>query len=452
MTNQYRLIKVEQVKKTVTDLVKEVNTKLDPLMLETLKLALPNEVSDTGRDILEQLIRNFELARDRQFPYCQDTGASVVFLEIGERVTFDQEGLLEAINQAVAVGYQEGYLRKSIVRDPLENRVNTGSNTPAMIHTEIVPGNEFKISVMAKGGGCENMSTFKSLPPSAGVEGLKKFVLDTVINSGGNPCPPIFLGIGIGGDFEKCAILAKKSLFREIGERNPNPFYANLEAEILELVNKSGVGPMGIGGRTTCLDVFVETFPCHIASLPVAINVECHAHRAKTVELEGELIRDYPLQKTEYVSESDPGQDVIEQIRSLVDSGKPRDEILLQSAELLRNSFPKYNWVGFYLVDGEELVLGPYVGKPSPHTRISFDSGICGAAAREQKTVIVNDVNQDSCYLACSLETKSEIVVPIWKEGRIVGEIDIDSDELTAFNDHDRGLLEQITAILSQVF
>jgi fumarate hydratase subunit alpha len=285
MENGYRIIELDQIRETVRKTVVEINSQLNPLMLQAIREALPKEESETGRDILEQLIKNFELARDKKMPYCQDTGSSVVFVEIGERVRFNSEGLHEAINQGVAAGYQEGYLRKSIVGDPLENRTNTGNNTPAMIHTEIVPGDKFKISVMAKGGGCENMSTFKSLPPSARVEGVKKFVVDTVINSGGNPCPPIFLGIGIGGNFEKCAILAKKSLFREIGERHPNPFYANLEKEILELVNKSGVGPMGLGGRTTCLDVFIETYPCHIASLPVAVNVECHAHRTKTVEL-----------------------------------------------------------------------------------------------------------------------------------------------------------------------
>jgi fumarate hydratase subunit alpha len=285
MQNGYRVIELEQIKETVRQAVKEICSQLNPLMLQAMKEALPKEESETGRDILEQLIRNFELAQSKKMPYCQDTGTSVVFVEMGERVRFNSEGLHEAINQGIAAGYQEGFLRKSIVGDPLENRTNTGNNTPAMIHTEIVPGDKFKISVMAKGGGCENMSVFKSLPPSAGVEGVKRFVLDTVINSGGNPCPPIFLGIGIGGSFEKCAILAKKSLFREIGERHSNPFYANLEKEILELVNKSGVGPMGLGGRTTCLDVFIETYPCHIASLPVAVNVECHAHRTKTIEL-----------------------------------------------------------------------------------------------------------------------------------------------------------------------
>jgi fumarate hydratase subunit alpha len=285
MENGYRIIELDLIRETVRQAVKEICSQLNPLMLQAIKEALPKEESETGRDILEQLIKNFALAQSKGIPYCQDTGTSVVFVEIGERVRFNSEGLYEAINQGIASGYQDGFLRRSIVSDPLENRTNTGTNTPAMIHTEIVPGDKFKISVMAKGGGCENMSTFKSLPPSAGVEGVKKFVLDTVLNSGGNPCPPIFLGIGLGGSFEKCAILAKKSLFREIGERHPNPFYANLEKEILELVNKSGVGPMGLGGRTTCLDVFIETYPCHIASLPVAVNVECHAHRTKTVEL-----------------------------------------------------------------------------------------------------------------------------------------------------------------------
>ena len=452
MGNSNPTISLDKVTETVRALVKEISSQLDPKLLESFKLALPKEESETGRAILEQLIKNFELARDKKLPYCQDTGACVVFAEIGENARFDREGLLEAINQGVAAGYQEGFLRKSIVKDPLQDRTNTGTNTPAMIQAEIVPGDKLKLSVMAKGGGCENMSTFKSLPPSAGVEGVKKFVLETVVNSGGNPCPPIFLGIGIGGDFEKCAILAKKALFREIGERNPNPFYANLEMQILELVNKSGVGPMGLGGRVTCLDVFIEAFPCHIASLPVAINVECHAHRTKTVMLEGELPEEDTAESVIATTADLSSQETLSQIERLIQSGLNRDEILRQTAFVLQQNFPKYGWVGFYLMDGEELVLGPYLGLPSPHTRIKLDSGICGAAAREGKTVLVNDVSQDSRYLACSLDTKSEIVVPIWKEGKIVGEIDIDSDKLAAFDGRDRELLEGVSAVLSKMF
>ena len=282
---EYRIIALDKIKETLKNLVIEINSFLSPAMLEELENALKKEESETGKEILTQIISNFKLARDKKMPYCQDTGTSIVFLEIGERVKFDKEGLLESVNQAIAEGYEEGYLRKSIVGDPLEKRVNTKTNTPAVVHTEIVPRDKFKISVMAKGSGCENMSSFKALPPAAGVEGVKKFVLDTVLNAGGNPCPPLILGVGLGGDFEKCALLAKKALFRELRERHPNPYYANLEKELLELVNKSGVGPMGLGGRVTCLDVFIETFPTHIASLPVAVNVECHAHRTRTVEL-----------------------------------------------------------------------------------------------------------------------------------------------------------------------
>ncbi len=246
-------------------------------VLGALKRAVQTEESPTGREILEQIIENDRIARSEQVPMCQDTGFAVILLEVGQDVHI-QGDLREAVNEGVRQGYKEGYLRKSILGDPIK-RVNTKDNTPAVIHAELVPGDKVIVRFAAKGGGSENMSRIKMMPPSAGVEGVKKFVVETVAEAGSNPCPPILVGVGIGGTFEQCALLAKKALFRKVGERNPDPYYADLERELLTLVNKTGVGPQGLGGTTTALDVFVLAYPCHIASFPSAVNIQCHAAR-----------------------------------------------------------------------------------------------------------------------------------------------------------------------------
>lgn len=265
----------------ITQAVKEMatssNFNIGEDILAALKAAVKTEESPTGKEILEQIIENDRIAREEQVPMCQDTGFAIIFLEIGQDVHIVGD-LREAVNEGVRQGYKEGYLRKSILGDPIK-RVNTKDNTPAVIHLEIVPGEKVKITFAAKGGGSENMSRVKMMAPSAGVEGVKKFVVEAASEAGSNPCPPILLGVGIGGTFEKCAWLAKKALLRKVGQRNPDPYYADLERELLTLVNKSGVGPQGLGGTTTALDVFIETYPCHIASFPAAVNVQCHAAR-----------------------------------------------------------------------------------------------------------------------------------------------------------------------------
>jgi fumarate hydratase subunit alpha len=265
----------------ITQAVKEMatssNFNIGEDILAALKAAVKTEESPLGKAILEQIVENDRIAKTEQVPMCQDTGYAVIFLEIGQDVHIVGD-LREAVNEGVRQGYKEGYLRKSILGDPIK-RVNTKDNTPAVIHLEIVPGDKVKVTFAAKGGGSENMSRIKMMAPSAGVEGVKKFVVETASEAGSNPCPPILLGVGIGGTFEKCAWLAKKALLRKVGQRNPDPYYADLEKELLTLVNKTGVGPQGLGGTTTALDVFIETYPCHIASFPAAVNVQCHAAR-----------------------------------------------------------------------------------------------------------------------------------------------------------------------------
>lgn len=252
-------------------------------VLERLKRAEMEEQSPLGKEVIGKIIENDKLAADKRLPVCQDTGVAVVMLTIGSEVVFEGD-IYEAVNEGVRQAYTEGYLRKSVVKHPLD-RVNTKDNTPAIVHVKIVPGDVFKIDVAPKGGGSENMSTVKMLIPADGVEGIKKLVLDTVFKAGGKPCPPVIVGIGIGGNFEKCALMAKEALFREIDDRSPDPIAAKLEDELLEEINKLGVGPMGFGGTVTCLAVKVNVFPCHIASLPVAINIQCHAARHKSCTL-----------------------------------------------------------------------------------------------------------------------------------------------------------------------
>ena len=253
-------------------------------VLDKIKEAYAKEESEVGKNILGQIIENDEIATNEQVPLCQDTGIVVVFLEVGTEVRIPGD-IYAAINEGVRRGYEKGYLRKSVVKDPLD-RVNTKDNTPAVIHTTLVPGSDkVKIVVAPKGGGSENMSALRMLKPSDGIEGIKKLVVETIKNAGGNPCPPIIVGVGIGGNFEKSAILAKKAVLRDINDKSSSPINAKLEEELLELINKTGVGPLGLGGRTTALAVKVETYPCHIAALPVAININCHAARHKEVEL-----------------------------------------------------------------------------------------------------------------------------------------------------------------------
>lgn len=265
---------------TVARLCKEANYFLGEDVYNALKKGMEREESPVGKDILGQLLKNTDIAKNEQIPICQDTGFAVIFLEHGADVRVKGD-INKAISEGVAKGYTEGYLRKSILSDPIKGK-NTNDNTPPIIHTTIVPGDKIKITVAPKGGGSENMSAVKMMTPAAGIEGVKKFAVEWVIQASSNPCPPIVVGIGIGGNFEYVAYLAKKALLRNIGERNPDPFYADVEQELQEKINKTGVGPMGLGGRITCLDVFIEVYPRHIASFPTAININCHAARHKT--------------------------------------------------------------------------------------------------------------------------------------------------------------------------
>ncbi|MDM7926350.1 MAG: fumarate hydratase [bacterium] len=279
-----RELPTQTVTDTVARLCVEANFFLGEDVLAKLRDCLEREESPLGKSVLEQVLGNAAAAREKQVAMCQDTGYAVVFLEIGQDVHFTGGGLMESVQEGVRRGYQSGPLRKSVVRDPLR-RVNTGDNTPAIVHCEIVPGDRVRLIVAPKGGGSENMSEVKMLPPSAGREGVMDFVADRVRRSGPNPCPPVIVGVGLGGTFEKCAFLAKKSLLRTLGEPHPDPYYAEMESELLERVNALGIGPMGYGGRCTALAVHVEAHPCHIASLPVAVNIQCHAARHKEAVL-----------------------------------------------------------------------------------------------------------------------------------------------------------------------
>jgi len=276
-----REISTDTITATVADLCMSANYDLGTDVETALQSALKTETSPVGRGILQQIVDNAKIARDESVPICQDTGYAVFFVEIGQDARIVGGDLREAINDGVRKGYQDGYLRKSILGDPLK-RVNTKDNTPALIHFDIVPGDKMKIIIAPKGGGAENMSEVRMLKPSDGADGVKDFVVERVAKSGGNPCPPVVVGVGIGGTFEGSAILAKKSLLREIGSKHPDPFYADMEAELLERVNKIGSGPQGLGGNTTALAVFVTVGPCHIASLPAAVNMQCHAARHKS--------------------------------------------------------------------------------------------------------------------------------------------------------------------------
>lgn len=277
-----REINLEVITKEVERLCIEANYYIGKDVLEKLKNAYETEESEVAKTILGQIIENDKIAFEENLPICQDTGLAVIFLEIGTEVKINGD-IYEAINKGVRRGYENGYLRKSAVRHPID-RVNTKDNTPAIIHTKLIPNSDkIKIIMAPKGGGSENMSTVKMMKPADGEEGIKKFVVDFIKNAGGNPCPPIVIGIGLGGTFEKAALLAKEALLRDLDDESSNPIDAKLEKEILELVNKTGVGAMGIGGINTALAVKVNSFPCHIASMPVAININCHVARHKSV-------------------------------------------------------------------------------------------------------------------------------------------------------------------------
>lgn len=272
-----RVIKSEEITEAVKNLCIEKNYKIGEEVLRGFDWALEVEESETGKEILNQLKENAKIAAEGLVPYCQDTGMAVFFVEIGNEVWIEGD-IEEAINEGVRRGYTEGYLRKSVYKDPLR-RVNTGDNTPAVIHYSFTKGDKLKITFGAKGGGSENMSRLQMLKPSDGIEGVKKFVLETVSIGGANACPPMVVGVGIGGNFEKCAILAKKAALRSFELRNPDPFYAQLEEELKEKCNQLGIGPMGLGGRVTVLGVNIEVYPCHLVALPVAVNINCHAFR-----------------------------------------------------------------------------------------------------------------------------------------------------------------------------
>ena len=280
-----REVSTEQIIREVARLCIEANYYLGEDVLNALRNAREKEVSPVGQAVLDQLLQNVEIAARGELPLCQDTGVLVVFLELGQEVHIVGGDLYEAINEGVRQGYQDGYLRKSVVDKPFSTRVNTRDNTPAVIHTEIVPGDKLKITVCPKGGGSENMSYLKMFSPAAGRQGIIDWVVECVENSGANPCPPVIVGVGVGGTIDQTTLIAKKALMRPLGQPSPDPEVAELEAEILERVNKLGIGPQGLGGRVTALAVHAATFPCHIASMPAVVNIQCHSARHKEAVL-----------------------------------------------------------------------------------------------------------------------------------------------------------------------
>ncbi|MBN3033336.1 MAG: fumarate hydratase [Candidatus Saganbacteria bacterium] len=279
-----REISAKKIIETVKDLCIAANTELPEDVLAALNTALKNEESPLGREILRQIIRNAAIAREEKLPLCQDTGLAVVFVELGEEVRLAGGSLAEAINEGVSRGYREGFFRKSVVADPLL-RENTGDNTPAIIHTTVVPGDKFKIQLMCKGGGAENRSVIRMFKPTSTKEEIEKFILGTIEEAGPGACPPLIVGVGLGGNFETAPLLAKQALLRPLGKRHSAPDTAKWEKELLAKANRLGIGPMGLGGTTTALAVQIERRPCHISSLPAAVNIECHAHRCKEIIL-----------------------------------------------------------------------------------------------------------------------------------------------------------------------
>ncbi|MEM3501716.1 MAG: fumarate hydratase [Candidatus Bathyarchaeia archaeon] len=277
-----RVVDVSEIIPVVARLCVEANIYLDRDVIESIEEFASVEESPLAREILEQILENARLAAVEKMPMCQDTGVTVVFVELGQEVCIVGGDFKDAINEGVRIGYRDGFLRKSMVDDPIFNRKNTGDNTPAVIHTELVPGSDVKITVAPKGAGSENMSEVRMLRPADGLEGLMEFVVDRVSRSGGMPCPPVIVGVGVGGDLEQCAYLSKKALLRPLNVINPDPRWRSVEDELLKRINRLGIGPMGLGGRTTALAVQISAMPCHIASLPVAVNLQCHAQRHKT--------------------------------------------------------------------------------------------------------------------------------------------------------------------------
>jgi len=274
-------VRVEDITGKVKDLCISANYELEQDVMSAFEKARKDEESPTGQEIFNQLIENARIAKQELIPLCQDTGFAVCFVELGDDVRIVGGNLVQAINEGVRQGYREGYLRNSICH-PF-TRKNTGDNTPAVVHVKLVPGDKLKIVIAPKGGGSENMSRATMLKPSDGVEGIKEFVVGRVREAGSNPCPPIVVGVGIGGTLEKAALIAKEALIRPLGTHNPDPEIAQLEKELLTKINDLGIGPQGLGGRVTALAVHVDVHPCHIASLPVAVNINCHAHRHKEV-------------------------------------------------------------------------------------------------------------------------------------------------------------------------
>ena len=276
-----REINVSQITDVVERLCIEANTHLPGDVKDAICKCRASEDWDVAKGVLDKIIENYEIADANEVPICQDTGMACVFLEIGQDVHLVGGNLAEAVDEGVRRGYTNGYLRKSVVADPVL-RGNTGDNTPAMLYTEIVPGEQIKITVGPKGFGSENMSAIRMFKPSAGLQGIKDFIIETVETAGPNPCPPMVVGVGIGGTFDKAALLAKKALMRPIDSSNEDPFYADLEVEMLEKINKLGIGPQGFGGKTTAIGLNIETLPTHIAGMPCAININCHVTRHKT--------------------------------------------------------------------------------------------------------------------------------------------------------------------------
>lgn len=279
-----REIPGDKIVEAVRDLCIEANTELPESHLTAMRRALEDEESPHGREVLQRLLQNAEVAKERCVAFCQDTGYAVFFVEMGSEVRIEGGEIGDLIDEGVRRGYDEGYLRKSIVRSPID-RTNTGDNTPAIVYYELVPGDGFKLTMLVKGAGCDNMSALKMLTPAEGVEGMKKFIVETIEKAGPNASPPVTVGVGMGGPFEKSAMLAKKALTRPSGEPNPDPELAGLEREILDEINATGIGPAGYGGTQTALCVHVESFPTHIAAFPVAVNLDCHSHRTASTEL-----------------------------------------------------------------------------------------------------------------------------------------------------------------------
>ena len=280
-----REIHVSDIRDTVSRMSQEANFFLPDDVLDALKKARKNEEAPRAQKVLDMIVKNSEIAAEKQIALCQDTGTTVIFLEIGQDVHLIGGHLIDALSDGVRSGYKEGFLRNSIVNQPFSARINTGDNTPPIVHTDIVPGEDLKITILPKGGGCENMSRLAILRPGDGKKGVIAFTLKAIEESGGNPCPPLIVGVGIGGTAEHVMHMAKKSLLRKVGELNPDPEVAELEQELLEIVNASGIGPQAWGGRSTALAVNIETHPTHITSLPVGVNLQCHSARLKTATI-----------------------------------------------------------------------------------------------------------------------------------------------------------------------